>query len=152
MQYHVLSNLNHDNKEYVPGATIDLEQGSTAAVILLEGGIIGTEAPATPAPAPAPVAPEPAKQPEVGGKPLESGEPSLDGQGEPSGTNDAEDVTPVVSEKMHRDELEAAAREAGIAEEDIEAAPNKGALVDLITAHKPAEEPAAPEVDPSANL
>lgn len=153
MKYYVLSRLNHNTKIYEKGHEIDLEKGSDAATALLDAGVISTEPIDAPSTATtAPVEDEAAKQPEVGGSRPETGEPSLDGEGDSNTSGDAEDVTPVVSERMTRDELEAAAREKGVDEKEIEAAPNKGALVDLITAHKPAEEPKEPEVDPSANL
>ena len=152
MIYHVLANLNHDNREYQRGDTIELSEGDSAARRLLELAVISTDpAPVVGAPAtPEPEAPD--RQPEVGGTRTETGEPSLDGQADQGSSSEAEDITPVVSEKMTRQELEDLAREKGIEEAEIEAAPNKGALVDLIITEKPAEEPAEPEADPSANL
>ncbi len=156
MKYHVLANLNHDNREYQRGDTIELSDGDSAARRLLELAVISTDpAPVDGTPAePEPEAPD--RQPEVGGTPNATGEPALDGRDDTSSSSEGEDVTPVVSEKMTRPELEALAREKGIEAAVIEAAPNKGALVDLITTPKPAEEPtepqAEPQADPSANL
>jgi hypothetical protein len=57
---------------------------------------------------------------------------------------------------MTRAELEEEARKKGIEEAAIEQAPNKGALVELITGTAPAQQEGTtqePEVvDPSANL
>ncbi|OJW18787.1 MAG: hypothetical protein BGO51_15565 [Rhodospirillales bacterium 69-11] len=85
---------------------------------------------------------------------METGEPSLDGRGEPGAEGQTKDITPEVSEKMTRPELEALAREKGLADAEIEAAPNKGALVEMIvggTTPTP-EADAEPAIDPSANL
>ena len=152
MNYHVLGNLNHDGKAYTRGDVVDLEEGSKVATHLLEAGVVSSS------PIPEVVAPqnrelvvEKSKQPAVGGTPLESGEPSFDGRDDQGSSSEAEDITPVVSEKMTRQELEDLAREKGIDEEEIEDAPNKGVLVDLIiNAAEPTEPSEEPEEDPSA--
>ena len=155
MQYNVMRNVLHDGKAFARRDTIELEEGSTAAVALLASGAISETA----------LAPEPVKsenrdlvvekpkQPEVGGTRTETGEPSLDGRDGDGVRKEATDVSPVIATvDMKRDELEAIAREKGIEEAAIEAAPNKGALVDLITTQKPADESTEPDADPSANL
>jgi len=154
MQYYVLGNLNHDNKAYTRGDVVELEKGSQAATNLLDTGIISKD------PIPEVVVPrnrdlvvEKGQKPEVGGEPVETGEPSIDGRDDQGSSSEAEDITPVVSEKMTRQELEDLAREKGIDEKEIEDAPNKGVLVDLITnASEPSEPTDEPEADPSANL
>jgi len=156
MNYHVLLNLKHNGRAYQRGDTVEIEAATKAAAILLADGVI-SETPipevAVPQNRELVVAPEDkVRKPKVGGAPVETGEPSMDGRDDQGSSSEAEDVTPIVSEKMTRQELEDLAREKGIEEAAIEAAPNKGALVDLITTPKHAEEPTEPEADPSANL
>src|SRR4051794_36515477 len=113
MKYYVLRNLNHDGKDYQRGDTLDLPDDSKAAPVLLDAGVISTDAPREEAPETAPAAEEPAPKPEVGGAPNQSGEPSLDGPDTADAPSEEEDVTPEVSEKMTRAELEALAAEKG---------------------------------------
>jgi hypothetical protein len=92
--YHVLGNITHDRKVYRKGDTIELTEAQAAP--LLRKGIVATEAPTgtmqeaeTPKPK---TVPKP-KPKVVGGKPLETGEPSIDGPAKaPKG--EATDITP----------------------------------------------------------
>jgi hypothetical protein len=148
MKYYVFNNLRHDGEDHLKGSQVEFDEGSTAAQRLLASGVISTTPPqeqVLDAPAPA----EEASQPNVGGQAIQSGEPSVDGQPEAAVPSDATDVTPEVSEKMSRAELEEAARAKGIPDEQIDAAENKAALVGLMTAP---QEATAEENDPSANL
>src|SRR4051812_39824188 len=77
MQYFTSTNLKHDGTDYQRGDAIELSQG--AAEALLGMGLIQTEPVADVPEAEIPIASEPQVQPEVGGKPLDTGEPSLDG-------------------------------------------------------------------------
>lgn len=180
MQYHVMRNVFHDGKAFARRDTIELEEGSNAAVALLASGAI-SETPL----APEPVAPqnrdlvvEKPKQPEVGGTRTETGEPSLDGRDGEGARKEATDVSPKVNEvpldRMNRAQLDVAARAAGIPDDKIAAAETKKVLIDLIEAKTPevdeapgaevapgpdGQQPAPattpetnPEVDPSANL
>jgi hypothetical protein len=157
-KFYVVNHVNHDLTDYLPGSTISLDPESDAATELLEAGAIQTDPlDAEPeAAAPEEEQPEGTAQPAVGGTPPVTGEPSLDGEAPAASTGEAQDVTPEVSEKMTRADLEAAAQAAGIPTEAIQAAPTKAALVDTIAQHTataPADEPAAdPVEDPSANL
>jgi hypothetical protein len=177
MEYFVTGNLNHDGREYNRGDVIDLADNSKAEAHLLATGVITTEPEIANAVVPAPEAtPEP--QPEVSGKPLETGEPSIDGRAPERSGDNATDVTPggmralspdvrpdgdmspvkgsdapaEPTEAMTRAELEDIAAAEGISADDAVDAPNKAALIDLILENrtvKPADEP---ENDPSANL
>jgi hypothetical protein len=148
-KYYVYSNLNHDHKEYHRGDRIELsdEQAST----LFQLGVIGNDKPEV-AEAPAPVTPQEAPaEPVAGGTTEDSGEPSIDAPSADSAPTETVDVTPKVSERMTREELEAIAANEGIASEAVQAASTKASLVDLIEANRaPAD--AAPAEDPSANL
>jgi hypothetical protein len=167
MEYFVTANLNHDGKEYKRGDQIEFGSSSEARR-LVEMGIIQTE-PIGEAQSPAPVSEVPPAQPEVAGKPLETGEPSIDGR-EPERTVDnATDMTPGVAgdgmralspdvradgnmapvkgseapepdEKMHRAELEHIALTEGVDGKAVEDAPNKAALVDLILENRKVKE------------
>jgi hypothetical protein len=144
-KYYVYGNLNHDNESYERGDTIDLE--GDVALHLSSSGVVGKEkAEKAPVPAPQP-AQEPEAEPEVGGAPTQSGEPSVDTQEAESAATEAVDVTPQVSERMTREELEGIARQEGISDETIELASTKKAVVELIE-HARADK----GVDPSANL
>src|SRR5690242_18257298 len=129
MKFYVLSNLEHDGTSYPKGSTIELDESSDVAIRLVGAQVISTIPNREEVAAAAP-AQEEQHSPEVGGQTMDTGEPSLDGQQDASSSGDAQDVTPVVSEKMTRAELEEAAKATGITDADIEAAPNKGALVD----------------------
>lgn len=155
MKYKVLLNIKHDGDEYAPGTTIELDEAQ--ATRLIEAGVISDGSKAEQV-APeeeqeqAPELPEQPIEPKVGGEPTQSGEPSLDGN-QPEKKDTATDVTPVVVEAhegMKRDKLEAIAQNKGVDEAAIKAAPNKRALVDLITGKKEGSEDETP--DPSANL
>jgi hypothetical protein len=137
MEYIVRTNIRHNGRRYTPGETVDLTAEQAGAV----GDAIQVGTQEAPEPA---VTPERVAQPVVGGVSVELGEPSIDGDSTPP--TEAEDVTPVVSERMKRDELEAAAAEQGIPQEEIEAAPNKAALVDII------QDATEPGRDPSESL
>jgi hypothetical protein len=96
MEYFVTSNLNHDGREYKRGDTISFGDSDSAAKRLLAIGVIQTE-PTGEAPAPAGASDAADVQPQVAGKPLETGEPSIDGR-EPERTADnAADITPAVA-------------------------------------------------------
>lgn len=143
-KYYVYGNLNHDGREYGRGEQVSLPED--AAQPLLEAGVIGTDKVEAPAPAEAPQ--EPAREANVGGAPEVSGEPSIDQPAADTAAAEAEDVTPKVSERMTREELEDAAKAAGISDETIALAKTKASVVELIT-HAVADEP---EHDASANL
>jgi len=145
MKYFVLSQVKHDGKDYRRGDTISLDDPTA----LLAAGVIQQEPLDSETIAEAPVQePETPRSPEVGGSVAQTGEPSIDGTPEAAG-DDAADVTEEVSERMSRQELEERARQAGVADETIAAAPNKGALVEAISASKQASDS---EDDVSANL
>jgi hypothetical protein len=140
MEYFVASNLLHDGKVYYRGDIISLD--GLAAMSLLTNGVIQTEPiEEEPAPAPEPVADT---QPEVAGKAMETGEPSIDGR-EPERTADnATDVTPVVEDMK-------------ALSPDVRAkTPAKDTSRKAKTPEKKAEktnnQAAEPEFDPSANL
>ncbi len=141
MIYHVLANLNHDNREYQRGDTIELSEGDSAARRLLELSVISADpAPVVGTPAePEPEAPD--RQPEVGGTRTETGEPSLDGRDGEGERKEATDVSPKVNEvpldRMNRAQLEVAARAAGIPDDKIAAAETKKVLIGLIQAETP---------------
>lgn len=140
--FYVVSNVRHNGRDYRRGDTIVLE----ASDALLASGAIQQEPLSTETIAATPVQePEADRAPEVGGSVTQTGEPSIDGEQGKAG-DDAADVTEEVSERMTRPELEERARQAGVAEETIAAAPNKGALVEAIAASK------QPSEDLSANL
>ena len=148
MKYYVLSSLKHNGEHYLRGSGIELPENSKDAKSLLDAGVISETTPEDAEFAPPSSSAETDRQPAVGGQAIHSGEPSLDDAQDTTAHDDAEDVTPEVSEKMTREELEEAARAKGISDEDIAAAPNKAALVDLIAPQEAATE----EHDPSANL
>src|SRR4051812_7612092 len=90
MKFYVTSNLIHDGKAYRRGDTISLSDDM--ATHLLLNGVLQTD-PIVEEPAPE-LEPMQEMQPEVAGKAMETGEPSIDGR-EPERTSDnAEDVTP----------------------------------------------------------
>src|SRR4051812_32936150 len=115
MKYYVQRNLNHDCKEYQRGDALDLADDSKALPVLLDAGVISTDAPREEAPETAPAEATDEHQNRslqqirreglVGGAPSQSGEPSLDGQDAADVPSEEEDVTPEVSEKMTRAEL-----------------------------------------------
>lgn len=150
--FYVLTNVNRDLKDYVRGDILSLDPSSKDAADLLDAEAIQADPIADMPVVAAPEVQEAAAvaQPAVGGEATVTGEPSIDGQPDAAPAGDAQDITPDVSEKMTRDELEAAAKDQGHDQAVVEAAPNKAALVDLIT-NGPATV-AAPENDPSANL
>src|SRR4051794_10250817 len=96
MQYFVTSNLNHDGKSYQRGDEISLSDESVAAAHLLIDGVISTQ-PISEEPTPE-LEPLQETQPEVAGKAMETGEPSIDGRAPERTVDTAEDITPVVTE------------------------------------------------------
>lgn len=188
MEYFVTANLNCDGKEYKRGDTIDFDPAHKAVQPLLAAGVIQTK-PIGEAPSPAPGSTNaPETQPEVTGKPLETGESSIDGRDPERSADNATDITPPVDTgmralspdvrasgemapvagseapveptlEMTRVELENVAFTEGANRVDVDHAPNKAALIELIlenrkakSAEKPNNQAAEPENDPSANL
>src|SRR3954469_25127946 len=147
--YFVYSNLNHDGKEYQRGDKVTLP--SSAAERLLELGVVGREK--VEAAAPAPVATQEAvPEGKVGGEPESSGEPSIYTPEANASPSEAADVTPQVSDRMTRAELEEIADKEGIAKEAVAAADTKANLVDLIEANRnPATAPAPAESEVNAS-
>ena len=144
--YYVYGNLNHDGKDYRRGDMIDLSD--EAASTLLQIGVIGNESlpPQEAAPVPEPAKDVPA-EPVAGGEPATSGEPSIDANEPAAVQTEAVDVTPQVSERMTREELEGVAAKEGVAPEAVQAASTKASLVSLIEANR-----APLAADPSVGL
>lgn len=133
MTYSVYSNLVHDGRAYSRGDVIELSEAVAAP--LIEAGVVGTE-PVTDAPARAEApAASTAIDATIGGTPADTGEPSLGAPTAPADT-EAVDVTPVVSERLTREELETIARKEGVAADAIEGASTKASLVSLIEANR----------------
>jgi hypothetical protein len=149
-KFHVVSNIMHDNAVLARGSTLVLDEASKEARSLLAAGAIQAEPLDVEPQDTAPEPQEEPKQPQVGGDASKTGEPSLDDPEPTAPDKDAQDVTPEVSEKMTRDELEKLAIEKGFDPDEVKEAPNKATLVDLITGEITPE--LEPEVDPSANL
>jgi hypothetical protein len=133
MKYHALSTIKHDGRKYRRGDAIELS--GKHAEDLLEAGVIQKEKVGDAPEAAAAPSEEPQAEPKVGGARSESGEPSLDAQDAPQRA-EAEDVTPAVSERMTREELEKAAAKEGIKKDAVEAASTKADLVTLIENHR----------------
>lgn len=90
--YYVAANLNHDGREYKPGDTVQLSQ--EAASPLLAAEVISTDPTLAAAVPEAPVEEQRQPEPEVGGKEVDTGEPSIDGpENESSDNEEAKDVT-----------------------------------------------------------
>jgi hypothetical protein len=111
MQYQVTGNIQHDNKAYGPGDTLDLSEAQ--AKPLIEAGVIEdpNAEPATPeqkatrVKKPKPQATPEQKTPTVGGERSETGEPSIDVRDEGKQT-DAKDVTPEQATPEQKDPSE----------------------------------------------
>ncbi len=91
--FYVAGNLSHSGQEFKRGDTIDLDENAAAS--LIEAGTLKTEPIANTEAARVPEAlSADAPQPEVAGKPMQTGEPSIDGRvDEQSGIDTAKDVT-----------------------------------------------------------
>lgn len=152
MKYYVCSNLNHGGEEFKRGDRVDLSDHD--AKPLLDIGVISTDPVREPEAAAATEEAPAADAAKVGGQPAATGEPSIDGQAAEPARAEAEDVTPKVSERMTREELEAAAAGEGVDEAAVKAAGTKAELVGVIESHRAAKDgaPARADADPSADL
>lgn len=154
MEYFVKTPVRFQGRRYMPGETIDLSdvdaKSALASGAIQAEPIVNTEAARVEAPAP--IQQDAPAEPSVGGTPMNSGEPSVDGQSAQQTRAEAVDVTPVTVD-MKRDELEAVAEKEGMAKEAIEAAGTKAELVDAIEKHRAAPAPQEEtQTDVSADL
>lgn len=146
--FYVLRNLYHDNKAYVPSDEISIVDDRPCVAVLLSSSVISRTKGAKEARVEIPVVEQ---KPEtfVAGAPIDSGEPSIDGNAASDEATKATDMTPVVEDlsSLKRAELEAIAAEKGLSNGDIKSASNKAELIEKI---KSVDEDS--EVDPSENL
>jgi hypothetical protein len=138
-QYFVTGNLRHDGRRYERGDMIELTdaQAKQLAHVIQAEAMAEAEAPAEAATPVSPVV-----EVAVGGEPMQTGEPSIDGTSD-AARADAEDVTPILGETE------------APAEESKPETPAKRGQSGRGKSAKAEPEPAAeaaPAADPSAEL